>query len=211
MVFPRNKNKVDKDNKELWYSLENDFKNLDGDEFEKLLGALYQRKGFKVIKTPKGPDYGVDLLVRKGKTTVIIQAKNWTGKVSSDDILKTAGARQMHNASYAMVITSSHFTESAKKAIKETPRIRGMEIEGVKRQIKEHFKKESRKPKKESFAEKIKSTITGKKKARPPVIRMRVREKKISRNQHPRKTNQMQNRRRNTRSKSNRSYKKRHY
>ena len=210
MVFTRNKNKIDRDNKELWYSLEVDFKNLDGDEFEKLLGALYQRKGFNVIKTPKGADYGVDLLVRKGKTTIIIQAKNWKGKVSNTDILKTAGARQMYNATYALVITSSHFTESAKKAIKNTPRIRGMEIEGIKRQIKEHFKKESRKPKKESFVEKIKSTITGKKKPKSKTLVTHVTEQKIKHNQNQRNNNKTPNRGRNFRRKTNRRTKKRY-
>ena len=210
MVFTRNKNKIGRDNKELWYSLEVDFKNLDGDEFEKLLGALYQRKGFNVIKTPKGADYGVDLLVRKGKTTIIIQAKNWKGKVSNTDILKTAGARQMYNATYALVITSSHFTESAKKAIKNTPRIRGMEIEGIKRQIKEHFKKESRKPKKESFVEKIKSTITGKKKPKSKTLVTHVTEQKIKHNQNQRNNNKTPNRGRNFRRKTNRRTKKRY-
>jgi len=207
MVF-RNKNKIDKKNKELWYSLEVNFKNLDGDEFEKLLWELYKRKGFNVIKTRKGPDYGVDLMAKKGKTSILIQAKNWKGKVSTTDILKTAGSRQMYNSTYAMVITSSHFTESAKKAIQNTPRIRGMEIEEVKRQIKKYFRKESKKSKKETFVEKIKSTITRNKKPKPPTVRIQVREGKVKRNQNQRRNNRTTNRKSNSRNRSNRRYRK---
>ena len=37
MGFFRSKNKIDKTNKSLWYSLEVNFKNLNGDEFEKII------------------------------------------------------------------------------------------------------------------------------------------------------------------------------
>ena len=47
MILSRNKNKTDKSNKSLWYTLETDFKNLNGDEFERLIALLYL-KSYKI-------------------------------------------------------------------------------------------------------------------------------------------------------------------
>jgi len=131
---------VNKNNKSLWYTLESDFKNLNGDEFERIIARLYRKKGYRVYKTPLGADQGVDLIARKGKRKIIIQAKNWQGKVSNTDILKTAGARQMQNATYALVITSSGFTKPATEAIRNTPRIRGMAISGLKKEFRKYYR-----------------------------------------------------------------------
>lgn len=156
-----NKNKIDKTNKSLWYCLETNFKNLDGDEFEKIVARLYRKKGYRVEQTPKGADQGVDLIAKKGRITIIIQTKNWKNKVTNTDVLKTSGARQMQRAKYSMIITSSTFTPSAKEAIQSSPRIRGTEIEGLKRQFRRYFV--IRKPVKKSRITKIKEAITGKK------------------------------------------------
>ena len=155
------KDKIDKTNKSLWYCLETDFKNLDGHEFEQIVGKLYRKKGFRVEQTPKGADQGVDLIAKKGKITLIIQTKNWKNKVTNTDVLKTSGARQMFHANYSMIITSSTFTASAKEAIRNSPRIRGTEIIGLKRQFKKYFV--IKKPKKKSTFEKFKEKFTGKK------------------------------------------------
>lgn len=90
------KNKIDTNDKSLWYCLETDFKNLDGDEFEKIVAKLYRKKGYRVTITPKGPDDGVDMIARRNNTKTIIQTKNWKGNVTNTDVLKTAGAREMH-------------------------------------------------------------------------------------------------------------------
>ncbi len=155
------KDKIDKTNKSLWYCLETNFKNLDGHEFEQIIARLYRKKGYRVYQTPKGADQGVDLIAKKGKITIIIQTKNWKNKVTNTDVLKTSGARQMQRAKYSMIITSSTFTPSAKEAIQKSPRIRGTEIEGLKRQFRRYFA--ITKPVKKSRIAKIKEAITGKK------------------------------------------------
>jgi|APSaa5957512535_1039671.scaffolds.fasta_scaffold04223_8 restriction endonuclease Mrr len=156
-----NKDKIDRNNKSLWYCLETDFKNLDGHEFEQIVGKLYRKKGYRVIQTPKGADQGVDLIAKKGRITIIIQTKNWKNKVTNTDVLKTSGARQMFRANYSMIITSSTFTPSAKEAIQRSPRIRGTDIEGLRRQFRRYFV--IKKPKEKSMIEKIKGKFTSKK------------------------------------------------
>ncbi len=156
-----NKNKIDKKNKSLWYCLETNFKNLDGHEFEQIIGKLYRKKGYYVIQTPKGADQGVDLIAKKGRITVIIQTKNWKNKVTNTDVLKTSGARQMFHANYSMIITSSTFTPSAKEAIQRSPRIRGMDIVGLQKQFRRYFV--IKKPEEKSTIATIKEIFTGKK------------------------------------------------
>ena len=179
MIIRKKKDHVDENNKSLWYSLEVDFKNLTGDEFEKLLGELYQRQGYRVTKSIQGADNGIDLMATRGNTSVIIQAKNWKGKVSNGDILKTSGARLMYNANYAMVITSSHFTDSAKHVIENSPRIRGMEIESLQKKVREYFKKEIKKPKEGTLITKIKNKITWTTKPELVEMEFNIREGKI--------------------------------
>lgn len=141
LIGYKKKNKfVNTNDKSLWYTLESNFKNLTGDEFEDYVVKLYRKKGYRVYKTPKGPDDGVDLIAKKGKISIVIQCKNWEQKVGNGDILKTAGAREMKHATYALVITSSQFTQPAKDVLKKTPRIRGMEITGLKREFRRNFK-----------------------------------------------------------------------
>ena len=182
------KDEIDKTNKSLWYCLETNFKNLDGHEFEQIIAKLYRKKGFRVEQTPKGPDQGVDLIAKKGRSTIIVQTKNWKNKVTNTDVLKTSGARQMARADYSMIITSSTFTASAKEAIKKSPRIRGTEIIGLKRQFKKYFV--INKPKKNSTYEKFKEKFTRKKpkkvlKRKTKVVKRSV---KIKRNVRRRKS-----------------------
>lgn len=135
---------------------------------------------FVISKTPQGPDGGIDLLASKGNITIGIQAKNWKNNVSNTHILKTAGARQMYNYSYAMVITSSNFTNSAKETIQKTPRIRGTEITGLKRQIQYYFKKESKKSREISTIKKITNKIIGKKNPTGYILKPKVPEGKLT-------------------------------
>ena len=109
MDFFGNKNKIDKTNKDLWYCLEVNFKNLTGDEFEKKIASLYRKKGYYVTQTPPGKDQGVDLIAKRDNMVIIIQTKNWKSKVTNTHVLKTSGARQMFHANYAMLIRLSQY------------------------------------------------------------------------------------------------------
>ena len=77
----------------------------------------------------------------------------------------------MFHAKYALVITSSHFTEAAKRAIRNTPNIRGMEIEELKRQFRFYFT--IKKPHKESLKEKFGKKFKSKRKVRPKTTTIR--------------------------------------
>jgi restriction system protein len=46
-------------------------------DFERLVGAHFERLGYSVSLTPDGADGGVDVIARKGHETFLIQCKQW--------------------------------------------------------------------------------------------------------------------------------------
>lgn len=125
----------------LQTALDTDFKNLDGDQFEKIVGDLWRKKGYHVYQTPKGPDQGVDLIATRGSERIIIQTKNRKNNVTNGDVLKTAGTIDMHKATYALIITSSKFTKPALEALRKTSKISGIDIDALKKDFYKYFRR----------------------------------------------------------------------
>ena len=47
-------------------------------EFEELVGEAYRRQGYRVIEnTSAGPDEGIDLVLKKNGSLVLVQCKQW--------------------------------------------------------------------------------------------------------------------------------------
>ncbi len=51
--------------------------NLTWREFEMLVGEAYRLEGFGVQETAAGADGGVDLVLKKGTETILVQCKHW--------------------------------------------------------------------------------------------------------------------------------------
>ncbi len=99
-------------------------KNGDGKEFEKFLKNLFEACGWQV-KNPtssvNSPDFGIDMILN-GK--IAVQAKHYKDNVGNDAIMAAfAGMNYWKKNGFphlkrAVVVTSSHFTNSAKKQAK---------------------------------------------------------------------------------------------
>lgn len=94
------------------YSLDN----LSGREFEDFLKWMFQELGYTVELTKITADSGVDLVLKKDKEKVAVQAKRWnrTTKVGNEVILKTHGGMGVYNCDKSIIITTSYFTSQAK-------------------------------------------------------------------------------------------------
>ncbi len=100
-------------------------KNGDGKEFEDFLKKLFEACGWHV-KNPtssvNSPDFGVDMIL-DGK--IAVQAKHYKDNVGNDAIMAVfAGMNYWKKNGFphlrrAAVVTSSHFTASAKKQAKD--------------------------------------------------------------------------------------------
>jgi restriction system protein len=84
-------------------------------EFEMLVGEAFRLQGYKV--TEQGgdrPDGGVDLVLRKGSETYLVQCKQWKAfKVGVDVVRELYGVMAANGAAGGFVITSGTFTADA--------------------------------------------------------------------------------------------------
>ena len=84
-------------------------------EFEMLVGEAFRLQGYKVTEQGgAGADGGVDLVLRKGTETHLVQCKQWKAyKVGVDVVRQLYGVMAANGAAGGFVITSGTFTADA--------------------------------------------------------------------------------------------------
>lgn len=84
-------------------------------EFELLVGEAYRRKGFSVVESGGGgADGGVDLVLKKGSETFLVQCKQWRAlKVGVTVVRELYGVMAARGAAGGMVVTSGRFSDDA--------------------------------------------------------------------------------------------------
>jgi restriction endonuclease Mrr len=91
---------------------------LTSDQFEAYLADLWEQQGYVTEQTQGSHDYGVDVFAhpQDREQLEVIQAKrNKPGNtVGGPTVQRTIGAREQHNATKAVVATTSSFTSNAK-------------------------------------------------------------------------------------------------
>nr|WP_243277807.1 restriction endonuclease [Clostridium yunnanense] len=97
----------------LKYKMENVDK-LSGEDFEEFLALKFKKLGYKVKLTPTTADYGADLVLKKDKAKIVVQAKRWNSKVGVEAVQQVVASMKYYNADRSMVITNSYFTDNAK-------------------------------------------------------------------------------------------------
>jgi hypothetical protein len=96
-----------------------DLRLLNAAEFEWLVGELFRREGWTVDETGSqdGPDGNIDLRLRKGGESRIVQCKRWTAwQVGVDEVRAFAGtlAREQLPTNAGVFVTLSSFTGQAR-------------------------------------------------------------------------------------------------
>ncbi len=83
--------------------------------FERLVGEAFRRKGYSVVETNKGPDGGIDLILRRDGEEHLVQCKHWrANKVGVNVIRELHGVMASRGAASGFVVTAGDFTSSAK-------------------------------------------------------------------------------------------------
>ena len=84
-------------------------------EFELLVGEAYRRKGFSVVESGGGgADGGVDLVLKKGSETFLVQCKQWRAlKVGVTVVRELYGVMAARGAAGGVVVTSGRFSDDA--------------------------------------------------------------------------------------------------
>ncbi len=107
---------------------------LDPFEFERMLAEKFQELGYEVKLTSKTGDGGVDLWLGMHSKKIAVQCKRYAkdSPVSRPDIQKFIGAIITERADEGVFITTSFFTDGARKASSASPyRIKLMERDEV--------------------------------------------------------------------------------
>ena len=88
---------------------------MSGFEFEDYLAALYEKLGYKIIRTSKTGDYGADLIIVKDNSKTVIQAKRYGygNKVGINAVNQVYAAISYYDATDGKVITNSEYTNQA--------------------------------------------------------------------------------------------------
>lgn len=92
---------------------------LSGKAFEQYLAAQFRHQGYKVAETEASHDYGADLLLKKRREKIVVQAKRYDKNVGLAAVQEAAGAVAYYKADKAMVVTNSRFTRSARKLARQ--------------------------------------------------------------------------------------------
>ena len=86
-----------------------------GEDFERFLGDLFKRRGFKVSYTATSGDYGADLILKDGPDIIVVQAKRYSNTVGVKAVQEIVSAVRMYNATEAWVVTNNYYTRQAEK------------------------------------------------------------------------------------------------
>lgn len=86
---------------------------MSGRQFEEYVGTLFQSQGYKVSYTSTTGDFGADLILNKGKETIVVQAKRYKKAVGVKAVQEVIPSIKMYKAGAAWVITNSIYTKQA--------------------------------------------------------------------------------------------------
>ena len=93
---------------------------MTGVEFEDFCSRVLEGYGFvNISKTPVTGDHGIDLIAWKSGKKYAIQCKRYKAKVNNKAIQEAYTGKQLYAAAEAVVMTSSDFTDPAKKEAAE--------------------------------------------------------------------------------------------
>ncbi|CAN5212689.1 hypothetical protein BH09PAT2_BH09PAT2_04590 [soil metagenome] len=89
---------------------------MSGDVFEKKIGMLFEKMGYKVqyVGSHRG-DFGSDLVIEKDGIRTVVQAKRHAHYIDGDAVREAYAARNMYQATKAMVVTNNYFSKAAKQ------------------------------------------------------------------------------------------------
>jgi restriction system protein len=86
-------------------------------DFERVVGASFERQGYTVTYTGGGgADGGVDLVLTKGRERTLVQCKQWRAwKVSVTTVRELFGVMAAKGAAHGIVVTAGEFTADARE------------------------------------------------------------------------------------------------
>lgn len=118
----------------------NTLRNLNWKDFELLVGEAFRMRGFSVLETGGGgADGGIDLKLKKGSETFLVQCKQWRAyKVSVTVVRELYGIMAAQGATGGFVVTSGTFSKDALAFAvgRNIELINGLELQAMIRKVR---------------------------------------------------------------------------
>lgn len=94
-----------------------DLDRMSGRQFEYFMRGFFERAGYTVRITKRTGDQGADLILYKDNERIAVQCKRYAlnSRVSVSAIQEVYAARAIYDCHSAMVVTTSYFTEPARR------------------------------------------------------------------------------------------------
>lgn len=91
--------------------------------FEQLVGEAYRRLGYQIVETGQGgADGGIDLLLRKGGQTTLVQCKQWrTQKIGIAVVREMFGLMTHHGADAVKIVCTGTFSSECEAFCRDKP------------------------------------------------------------------------------------------
>jgi restriction system protein len=96
---------------------------MDWNEFEMLTGEAFRRQGYDVTENGLGgADGGIDLILRKGGRTTLVQCKQWrTRQISVNVVREMFGLLTHHRADDVKIVALGDYTPDARRFAQGKP------------------------------------------------------------------------------------------
>jgi TPR repeat protein len=95
--------------------------NLTGEEFEHYCADILRNSGWTVRVTKASGDQGIDLIATHGNVKAVVQCKRFSSQtVGNGAVQEISAGKQHEQADYAVVVTNSTYTRSAKQLANST-------------------------------------------------------------------------------------------
>ena len=105
------RNRKDKDKIHIYNISQLD--SISGTDFELLLKDIFERLGYTCSLTKKSHDYGADIIIEKGKSKAIVQAKCYTKTVGVKAVQEIVSAKNHYGVADTIVATNNYFSKEA--------------------------------------------------------------------------------------------------
>lgn len=86
---------------------------MKGADFEDFMKSVYELLGYRVQKTKKSGDQGIDLIIKKHFKSTGIQLKRYSGTVGNSAVQEAVAGKRFYKLDRICVLTNTYFTKSA--------------------------------------------------------------------------------------------------
>lgn len=86
---------------------------MDGWQFERFLGELFKKQGYRTKVTRGSGDFGADVILKKNGKKIVVQAKRYNRNVGVKAVQEVQASMGYYKANEGWVVTNSYFTKPA--------------------------------------------------------------------------------------------------